>query len=138
MEPVINYLAVLVSALATIVVGFLWYSPLLFGKLWMKLSMISNADIKKAKQKGMTASYLLMIISTLLMSYVLAVFLDYANALTPVAGLATGVLLWLGFVVPLLLGSVLWEGKSWKLYMLNVAYYLVVLIIMGAILGGWQ
>ena len=45
---------------------------------------------------------------------------------------------WLGFVAPVTLGSVLWEGKSPKLWVLNNGYYLVSLIVMGVILALWQ
>ena len=45
--------------------------------------------------------------------------------------------MWLGFIAPVTLGSVLWEMKSWKLWILNNAYYLVVLVVMGLIFTLW-
>lgn len=44
---------------------------------------------------------------------------------------------WLGFVAPVTLGAVLWEGKHWKLWFLNNGYYLVTLLLMGAVLALW-
>jgi hypothetical protein len=52
----INYLAVLVAALVSMVIGGLWYSPLLFGNIWMKLSGITQKDVEKAKKQGMMKS----------------------------------------------------------------------------------
>ena len=54
------------------------------------------------------------------------------------AGLQGGFWNWLGFVMPVTLGIVLWEGKSWKLFGINAGYYLVSLPIMGVILAMWS
>ncbi len=40
----VNYLAVLVAAIVGMVVGFIWYSPKVFGKMWMKLSGVNPKD----------------------------------------------------------------------------------------------
>ena len=45
----INYLAVVVAAIAWFVVGSLWYSPLLFGKMWMELSGITPGAMAEMK-----------------------------------------------------------------------------------------
>ena len=136
-EVTINYAAVLVAAVAGMVLGALWYSPLLFGKMWMSLSGITDKQIGEAKKKGMTKSYILAFVGTLVMAYVLAHFVDYTQATTLAGGLQAGFWIWLGFVATTFLGMVLWEGKPWKLYFLNVAYYLVELLLMGAILASW-
>ena len=47
-----NYLAVFVAAVVVFIIGYLWYSPFLFGNLWMKLSNISIKDVNKSKKKG--------------------------------------------------------------------------------------
>ena len=53
----VNLLAVLVSGVAAMVIGALWYSPLLFGKLWMNGMGFTEAKMKEMKEKGMAASY---------------------------------------------------------------------------------
>lgn len=45
---------------------------------------------------------------------------------------------WLGFVAPVTLGGVLWEGKPWKLWGLNNGYQLLSLLVMGVILALWR
>ena len=136
-EASINYLAILIAAIVSMVIGALWYSPVLFGKLWMKLSGISEKQIQDAKKKGMTKSYALAFLGTLVMSYVLAHFVDYAEATTFASGMQTGFWIWLGFLVTTMLGTVLWEGKPVKLYFLNIAHYFVVLLITGGMLALW-
>ena len=71
------------------------------------------------------------------MAYVLAHFIDYVEATTVVAGMTAGFWLWMGFIATVKLGGVLWEGKPWTLYGLDVAYYLVSLLVMSSILAVW-
>jgi hypothetical protein len=54
------------------------------------------------------------------------------------AGLMCGFWNWLGFIAPVTLGTVLWEGKPWKLWALTNGYYLFSLLIMGVILAFWK
>lgn len=136
----VNYLAVVVAAIATHVLGFLWYGPL-FGKKWMQLMKLTDKDKEKAKQKGMAKVMVGSFVASLVTAGVLAFLIDQlvvnlaeGNAL---GGSLIGALVWLGFVATKALGSVFWEGKSWKLYFLNTAHDLVSLLLMGAILGAW-
>ena len=136
----INYWAVLVAAASSIVLGFLWYGPF-FGKTWMREVGMTDEKMKSAKEKGMTSSYVLMTVGSLVMSYVLAHALAFASAYTLTIGVSAGLMAgfwnWLGFVAPVTMGSVLWEGRSWKLWLLNSGYYLVALLLMGVILAVW-
>ena len=77
-------------------------------------------------------------IGTLVTAYVLAHFALYLNLETWGDAFQFSFWLWLGFFASAtLLGSVLWEGKSWKLYILNAAYWLVNLAVMATILALW-
>ena len=136
-QPVINYLAVLAAAFASIVLGFLWYGPL-FGKQWISLMKFDKKKMEEAKKKGMGAkTWVLMIAGTLVTSYVLAHFVDYLDATNVAGALQAGFWIWLGFFAPVMLGMVLWEGKPWNLYFLIVAYHLVNLLVMASILALW-
>ena len=133
----INYLAVLVAAVASMALGFLWYGPL-FGKTWAQLMGFDKKKMAEAKKKGMPKqTWVLMVAGTLVTSYVLGHFVDYLDATNVAGALQAGFWLWLGFIVPVQLGMVLWEGKPWKLYVINVAYYLVNLSVMASILALW-
>jgi hypothetical protein len=132
----INYWAVLVAAIVAIVLGFVWYGPL-FGKKWAELSGLSMDTMKKPQASKMV----IMVIGTLIMSWVLAHAVVFANAYLNTSGVSSGLMVgflnWLGFVAPVTLGVVLWEGKSWKLWWINSGYYLVELCIMAVILALW-
>lgn len=141
MEIVINYGAVLAAVAASVMLGFLWYGPL-FGRQWMRLVGISREEMEEAKGKGMRGmwrTYAIMIAGTLITAYVLAHVLEYAAAFTGEegsdAGINAGFFMWLGFVAPVMLGSVLWEGRPWKYWFITAGYYLVSLMLMGAIIA---
>ena len=133
----INFMAVLVSSLINMVLGFIWYGPL-FGKPWMELTGISQDKIAESKAKGMNMTYDLSGIGALVMAFVLANITGYAQVDTLVEGVQVGFLVWLGFVVTTMLNSVIYDGKPWRLYFINAGYYLVSLVLMGALLAVWR
>jgi len=47
----LNYLAIIAAAIASMLIGWLWYGPL-FGKQWMKLAGLKKSDMKKMKKKA--------------------------------------------------------------------------------------
>ena len=132
----INLVHVLVAAIASMVVGFVWYGPL-FGKLWIHLSGMGQKDMAKAKAKGMGKSYFITFLGSFVTAYVLAHFLKYVSAAT--VGDAIQLALWLtiGFIATVALGTVLWENKTWKLYFLKVSHEFVSLSVMAIILALW-
>ena len=137
----VNYLAVLAAGISNMILGFLWYGPV-FGKQWMALSGRTPQSIEGQKGKGMGKSYTLAFVGALLMAYVMSHALIFASeylgeeGLT--AGLMTGFWNWLGFIAPVTLGTVLWDGKPWKLWILTNSYYLLSLLVMGVILALWK
>ncbi len=135
----VNYLAVLVAAVASYTLGALWYSPFLFGKLWMSLSGFSEDKLNQMKEKtNLKQSYALGFISTLLSAMVLAYFMDLTGLFGLGSGILLGVLAWLGFTATTEVGGVLWEQKSWKWFLLQTGHSLAGLVVMGLVLGAWK
>ncbi|MDO8481235.1 MAG: DUF1761 domain-containing protein [Nanoarchaeota archaeon] len=125
-----NYLGVVLAALASMVLGWLWYGPL-FGKMWiaaMKIDPKKGADMKK----NMGKSYFGMIISSLLTFFVLAKLMETFSITTMNGALMLGLWIWLGFVLTVEFGSVLWEGRSSKVFFINSAYELLKILV-----GAW-
>lgn len=129
----INYLAVFVAAVVYMVVGALWYSPVLFGKTWKKL-VGSHADMTRGNAAN---GYALTFVAALLIAYVMAHFVDYLGADTVLAGAQTAFWLWAGFSVTAGVGETIFAGRPGKLYVLNMSYNLVAMVVMGAILAVW-
>jgi hypothetical protein len=119
--------------------GFSEYGPL-FGKQWLTLSGVSLEKIDAAKP-GTGKRYGIAALGSLAMSYVLAHALVFAGSYLAVSGISAGLMAgfwnWLGFIAPVTLGSVLWEGKPWRLWLLNNGYQLTSLLAMGVILALW-
>lgn len=130
----LNYLAVLVAALSTFVLGGLWYSPMLFGKAWMQLNNFTDADLQtfsKARMFGCSFVF------SLVMALNLAMFL--AGSTTDVIwGMTAGALAGLGWVAMAIAIIGVFENKSWTYILINGGYMIVAFIVMGAILGAWR
>lgn len=136
MEVTLNYAAILVAGIANMVLGALWYSPVLFGNIWMKAMKFSHADMKNTKHMGIR--YAAAFLMGLLMVYVLAHYVSYMEASTASKGAETAFWPWLGFMVPILVGDILWNGKSFTVFVINAAHYLVAMLMAGVILAIWQ
>jgi hypothetical protein len=142
MEVVINYWAVLLAAVAAIVLGSLWFGPL-FGKQWMRvIGVAMPGEITRSMKRQMAQSYTLVAIGALVMAFVMAHVLYYAaevfDAEGAIAGITAAIWMWLGFVATPLLGSVLWENRPWKYWLIVAGYWLVALCAMGAVLAVWE
>ncbi|MBI3366671.1 DUF1761 domain-containing protein [Candidatus Roizmanbacteria bacterium] len=137
----VNYLAVVGAAVVSMIIGSLWYGPL-FGKLWMKEMGMGKQKMNDAMKNGMAKTYGLMFLGSLVMSFVLAHATIFAASYFKIegvtAGLMSGFWNWLGFVAPVTLGSFLWEGKSFKLWLMNNGYYLMTLLAMGTVVSVWK
>ncbi|HEY4502934.1 MAG TPA: DUF1761 domain-containing protein [Candidatus Paceibacterota bacterium] len=143
MDISINFWAVLVSAVASMVMGSIWYGPL-FGKKFMKEKGMDTWSTEKQAEmkKSITMTYIWQFIASLVMFYVLAHFIRlgmvyYPDVSALKAGIHTGLWVWVGFALPLALGEAIWGGKM-TLFWINVGNMLVTLLVAGAIIGAWN
>jgi hypothetical protein len=135
----INFWAVLVSAIVTLVIGFLWYSPLLFAGPWMRLMGIDGHDkIQMAEmRKGAGRLYALSFIASLVSAVVLAKIINVTSVISIPYGMKIGFAIWLGFVTTVQLTGALFSKQPAKLYLINTGYQLACYLAMGAILTKW-
>ncbi len=158
----INFLALLVAALSTLVVGFIWYNPKVFGTIWMKESGMTEEKMKGANMAmifGLSFLYALFI-SFILQMLVIHQFgaigmvggdptiakpsyaefmADYGNAFRTfkhgaLHGCMTGLLL----ALPVIGTNAIYERRSFKYTMVTAGFWTVCFTIMGAIICGWQ
>ncbi|MBO6605355.1 DUF1761 domain-containing protein [Psychroserpens sp.] len=158
----LNFLAILVAAIVPLVLGFIWYGPMLFQNAWMRESGMTE---EKMKNSNMAVIFLV----SLLLSVLLAFFTqflvihqfgamgmvgaeiesalpsyqafmdDYGNSHRSFShGALHGAMAGIFFVLPVMATNGLFERKSWKLTFINVGYWTLCLAIMGAIICGWQ
>ncbi len=131
----INYVAVVVSALALMVLGAVWYAPPVFGTAWIRLIGKKEEDLQKG---ALPQAYVMMFVSALVLTFALAHVLRWAGAATAVGGIKVALALWIGFVLTTSAGSLIFEGRPAALYWLNTGYYGVGMIITGIILALWK
>jgi hypothetical protein len=133
----IHLLAMLVSAIATVAIGALWYSPLLFGKAWMEAHGFTDDEISDLRER-MPRAYALSFVCFMLMAFVLTVLLSGLGATNAVDGVKVGFVVWLGFAAPIGLMASMYSRVPFVVYLIDVSYQLVYMIAMGAILGAWH
>lgn len=134
----INFWPVLVASVVSFAIGALWYSPVLFGKEWMSLNKLTEADVAMAKAKGMWRSYIVHFVATLVSFMVMTFLVSSTTIETAGDGASLGFVIWLGFIVPMGVSELLWKKSPGKLVLIDQVNLLISLIIGGSIIGGWQ
>lgn len=133
----VNWLAVVVSTVLYMAIGFVWYHPSVFGKKWMELSKIVMDGSGEAMKKEMPRILGVNFVLAFVMFYVLACAMDYSGAFTPAEGAGTAFWIWLGFIFSSAAVGYLYEKKPLALLAINTGYSLVTLVLGGVILAIW-
>ena len=131
----INWLAVLVAALASFAVGGLWYSPLLFAKPWM--AAIGKTE-DELRGESSPIPYVIAFVATAISAIVLSVIADWAGADSIVDGLLLGLVVGLGLVTTAYATTYAFEGRPSALLMINGGHDIARAMVVGAIVAGWQ
>ena len=157
-----NFYAVLAATFVTLLVGFVWYNPKVFGTIWMRESGMTD---EKAKQGNMIKIFGLTIFYSFMMAFLLpsivihqmgaigmvggdpalgnasftAFMHDYGDAFRSFKhGALHGCIAGVFLILPVNAINGLFEQKSWKYIAINAGYWIVSLTIMGAIICGWR
>ncbi|HLA54662.1 MAG TPA: DUF1761 domain-containing protein [Flavobacterium sp.] len=157
----VNFLAILVAALSTLVVGFIWYNPKVFGGIWMRETGItpeSGKGMNMALVFGMSVFYAFLIAFTLQMMVIhqfgalgmvggdptlakpsyAAFMADYGTAYrTFKHGMLHGFFAGLLFALPVIGTGALYERRSWKYTLVAGGFWVVCCMIMGGIVCAW-
>ena len=133
----VNYLAVLVAAVAVFVLGWLWYSPLLFFKPWMRArGMDPVAAMAGAKMPG--GKLVIEFARCIVLAYVIARFVALLGVGSSLGAVHFGLFVWIGFPVIILTGSVLWENTPWRVAAIHAGDWLVKLLVIPIIVTAWR
>lgn len=130
----INWLAALVGAVVgNLVVGSVWYSPVLFSKVWQREVGISDVEIRSSNFAMVFGlAFLLSVVAAVLFAAWLGPNPELGDAL--VAGLVIG----LGFVGTSLGINYLFERKSFTLWAINTGFHTVEFVAIALVLGLWH
>lgn len=127
----VNWVAVIVAAVAGIIVGFIWYAPQVFGRRWARATGVELPQPGQVQP----VTYAGAVVITAVTAYVLALLSQGLGAATLVDGAIVGILVWLGFVATWLASGVFFERRSTEWWAINAGQAIVSLVIMGAIIG---
>lgn len=155
-----NYLAILVAALSSFVVGFIWYNPKVFGTIWM--NEIGMTD-EKAKQGNMVKIFGFTFLFALMFAFMMPTITNHQIGALQLAGgnendeaflaymqvhgemfrsfkhgALHGLIAGLFLALPIVATNSLFEQKSWKYTFVTAGYWVVVMTVMGAIICGWK
>lgn len=156
-----NFLAILAAAFSTLIVGFIWYNPKVFGTAWMKSAGLTEEELKGA---NMAKIFGLAILFAIMLAFMLqaivihqsgvvsltngdianakpsyeAFMADYGMAFrTFKHGALHGFLAGIFLALPIIGTNALFERKGAKYILINTGFWTVCLTIMGSILCGW-
>lgn len=110
----VNYLAVLVAAIVVFILGWLYYSPLLFFKPWMRARGL-DPDAAMAGAKMPAGKLVIELVRCLVLAFIIAHLISALGISNWMVGAHLGFLLWIGFPLVLLTGSVIWENVPVRL-----------------------
>ena len=130
----VNIWAVILAGISYLILGALWYSPLLFGKQWMELNGFTEKDLKTNKPLWMIT--LVTFMSAFVASFVISMVLGPRSSAG--FGAIIGACIAFFWIAMSKLTSVLFENQPVKLYLLHAGFDLVAFMIMGAIVGFWR
>lgn len=133
MTTPLNIWAVLVAALSTFLIGGVWYSPLLFGKAWMRENGFTEESLKGG---NMVKIFGLAFVLTIIAAVNLAMFMGPEDK--PAMGAMWGFLAGFGWVATFVGTHYLFERRSFTLFLINAGYSIVALTTMGVILAAWK
>ncbi len=131
--PEFNVLAVLAAAVATFVLGGLWYSPALFGKAWQREAGVTDEQMRASNK---AVIFGLAFVLSLVAAFVFAVFLGPRPPVN--LGLGAGFAAGLCWVAASFGINYLFEQRSFKLWLINAGYHTLQFTIIGLILALWH
>lgn len=130
----LNWLAILIATFAAFVVGYFWYGPILFGKIWQQENGLTD---EKLKQSNMGQIYGSALGLTFVFCVLLALNMITSDKSGMADGIKHGIYVGVGFVSTSLGINYLFARKSFRLFLIDAGYFVVTAAIMGGILGSW-
>ena len=136
----INWLAVVVCVIISMISGSLWYNPKTFFPIWWK--GIGKSEQDTPGSSNMALTWGLTVVSSIVqvvgMAFMVNAMGGLMGGVTWLTGLGTGFMIWLGFVASTSLTNKLFAGHGLKVWAIEAGNHLVNFLIFGAILGAWR
>lgn len=135
----INWLEVLVAAVVIFVLGWLWYSPLLFMRPWMRLRGIDPDQAMAAAGGKMPLGKMAVeFLRCFVLALIVTRFAGLLGVTSVLIAIHFGLMIWIGFPVVLLVGSVIWDGVNWKVAAIHAGDWFVKLLVLSILATVWR
>ncbi len=129
----LNWISVIVATLVYFVLGAIWYSPVLFGNIWMKLRDLNPETMEQPNPIIYLYSFILQFIAVVSLAlFITALGVDSAGN-GALIGFGAGA----GFVFSLAGTTGIFTEIPMKLHFLDNGYHVVGLVLAGLVLGMW-
>lgn len=135
MDVEVNYLAVFLAAVSSMVVGSVWYARPVFGALWIKLAKIDEKKMGNGIAKELSLVFVLSLVTAYILAHVSFLSNAYFDNSFFSNTLSTAFWLWLGLVVTRITTHNIFEQKPAKLTLLSIGNEFVTIMLMGVIIG---
>jgi hypothetical protein len=133
----VHFLPVVVSALAAFAIGALWYSPMLFGKQWAAAHGFSEEKLQSMRASAGRA-YAVSFLCYVVMAVAMSILIGRIDVTMVQGGVKLGALIGLGFAATIGLTANVFSDQSLAAYLIDAAYQVLYLIVMGVILAAWR
>ncbi len=134
----INWLAVLVCVIVSMISGSLWYNPKTFFPMWWKVVGAGRTP----GMQNMTMTWMLTVLASVVEAVAMAFMVNAMGNLmggpSAAVGASIGFMLWLGFIAPTYLVNKLFAGHGLKIWAIETGNHLINFLLFGAILGAWH
>lgn len=129
----LNWLGVVLAALAGFVVGGIWYGPVM-GKKWMGAVGLTEDQIKQGDMKLIYGgAFLFSLLASWALAHTFGSYADFGADLSVRAKVMTAFGVALGFIVPAIGTNYLFSQKSKTLFFIDAGYWLLFYIAMGLV-----
>jgi len=134
----ISLLPLIILSIVNFLLSWIWYSPVLFAKPWMKaLGINENHEMNEREKKQMPFLFLSGFISSILFVLVLMILINNLEINNFLSGMKIGFLFWIGFVITHSLNT-LWEGRKLKVLVINNGLFIITYTVFGGLLAIWK
>lgn len=134
----ISIIPLVVLSLVNFILSWLWYSPLLFAKPWMKaLGTDNKHEMTEEEKKAMPWLFVNGLVASILVVYGIMVMTQSLGSTGFVSGMIVGSVIWAGFAVTHSLNT-LWEGRKPVVLVINNGLFLLTYALFGGILSVWH
>ena len=123
---------VIVVTILNIFLGMIWYSSLMMGTQWAHAHRLEHKKLQAGPWH-----YLGSMLISFITALMLGTLIDQFQIMAWECGALLALCIWLGFIATTHFSAVIWAQKPLRVYLIDVTYHLISLVMMGALLAAW-